>query len=101
MLKPQRTSGGQRVYTRKDRGWLKLILRAKQAGLDLGEAKEVLDLYDVLPKEQAEPAQAARMLEMIQQRVRDIEERTAELLEMKQMLLSMEEGMLKMAAKYK
>lgn len=100
MIKPQRSTGGQRFYTKKDRGRLKLILRAKQAGLDLEEAKEVLDLYDILPKDQAEPAQAARMLEMIQQRVVDIEMRMAELSEMKQMLLSMEKGMQEMAAKY-
>lgn len=101
MLHPQRSSGGQRIYSRKDRGRLKLILRAKQAGLDLEEAKEVLDLYDILPKEQAEPAQAQRMLEMIQQKLSDINERLSELSEMKELLLSMEKGMLEMAAQYK
>lgn len=100
MLKPERSGGGQRIYTRKDRGRLKLILRAKQAGLDLEEAKEVLDLYDILPREQAEPAQAKRMLELIQQRLNDINLRMAELQEMRQLLLSMEDGMRDMAAQY-
>lgn len=100
MLKPKRSAGGQRVYTRKDRGRLKLILRAKQAGLDLDEAKEVLDLYDVLPKEKAEPAQAARMLEMIHKRLDGIDQRMEELAEMKKLLLSMEAGMRKMAEQY-
>ena len=100
MLKPQRSSGGQRVYTRKDRGRLKLILRAKQAGLDLEEAREVLDLYDVLPKHQAEPAQAERMLPMIRQKLDDINNRMAELEAVKGLLLSMEQGMHEMASRY-
>lgn len=100
MLKPLRSAGGQRIYTRKDRGRLKLILRAKQAGLDLDEAKEVLDLYDILPKEKAEPAQAERMLELIQHRLDDIEKRIKELGEMKETLTSMAKGMREMAAQY-
>ena len=39
--------GNTRVYTRRDRGRLTLILRGKRLGFSLAEIKEYLDLYDV------------------------------------------------------
>ena len=39
--------GNTRVYTRRDRGRLMLILRGKRLGFSLAEIKEYLDLYDV------------------------------------------------------
>jgi DNA-binding transcriptional MerR regulator len=40
-------AGNTRVYTRRDRGRLMLILRGKRLGFSLAEIKEYLDLYDV------------------------------------------------------
>ena len=44
LLKPRRING-TRVYTRKDRARLALILRAKAIGSSLAEIKHYLDLY--------------------------------------------------------
>ena len=44
LLAPPRVNGG-RVYTRRERARLKLILRAKSIGFSLAEIKQFLDLY--------------------------------------------------------
>jgi DNA-binding transcriptional MerR regulator len=44
LLAPQRV-GGTRVYTRRDRARLALILRSKAIGAPLAEIKHFLDLY--------------------------------------------------------
>ncbi|MGO9172334.1 MAG: MerR family transcriptional regulator [Rhodomicrobium sp.] len=44
LLAPPRVNGG-RVYTRRERARLKLILRAKSIGFSLAEIKRYLDLY--------------------------------------------------------
>ena len=48
LLQPQREgpAGRNRVYTARDRTRLKLTLRAKRLGLSLGEAREIIDMYD-------------------------------------------------------
>jgi len=48
LLSPQR-AGNTRVYSRRDRSRLMLILRGKQIGFSLREIKELLDLYDADP----------------------------------------------------
>jgi DNA-binding transcriptional MerR regulator len=45
LLAPQRI-GGNRVYTKRDRARLSLILRGKRLGFSLADIKEMLDLYD-------------------------------------------------------
>jgi DNA-binding transcriptional MerR regulator len=46
LLCPRR-NGMNRVYSRRDRGRLKLILRGKRLGFSLDDIKEMLDLYDL------------------------------------------------------
>ena len=46
LLHPLR-QGMARVYSRRDRGRLALILRGKRLGFSLAEIREMLDLYDV------------------------------------------------------
>ena len=48
LIAPQR-AGTTRVYTRRDRGRLMLILRGKRLGFTLSEVREWLDLYEVDP----------------------------------------------------
>ena len=86
MITPGRTDGGQRFYTRRERGRLKLILRGKGAGFDLKEIKEVLELYDVLPDSQVESAQADRLTELIDKRTAEIDLKINELAELKKSL---------------
>ena len=45
LISPQRI-GSTRVYTRRDLGRMKLILRGKRLGFSLREISEFLDLYD-------------------------------------------------------
>jgi DNA-binding transcriptional MerR regulator len=55
LLTPRR-EGLNRVYSHRDRGRLQLILRGKRVGLSLIEIKEILDLYKVDQRAQAQTA---------------------------------------------
>ena len=46
LLSPERR-GQRRIYTRRDRARLKLILQGKRVGFALSEIQEMLDLYDL------------------------------------------------------
>lgn len=46
LLHPRRR-GQSRVYSRRDRARLKLILMGKRVGFSLGDIREMLDLYDL------------------------------------------------------
>lgn len=55
LLTPRR-DGMNRVYSHRDRARLQLILRGKRVGLSLIEIKEILDLYKVDQRAQAQIA---------------------------------------------
>ena len=55
LLTPRR-EGMNRVYSHRDRARLQLILRGKRVGLSLIEIKEILDLYKVDQRAQAQIA---------------------------------------------
>ncbi len=46
LLKPERGSGRNRVYTARDRTRLKLTLRGKRLGFSLAEIKSLVDMYE-------------------------------------------------------
>lgn len=46
LIHPKRR-GQTRLYTRRDRARLKLVLMGKRVGFALGEIRELLDLYDL------------------------------------------------------
>jgi len=46
LINPKR-DGMNRVYTRRDRARLKLVLMGKQVGFSLSEIRDMLDLYDL------------------------------------------------------
>ncbi|MBK1623022.1 MerR family transcriptional regulator [Afifella marina] len=46
LLNPRR-EGLNRIYSRRDRARLKLVLMGKKVGFSLVEIKEILDLYDM------------------------------------------------------
>lgn len=50
LISPQR-AGANRIYTRRDRGRLLLILRGKRLGFSLDEIAEYLNLYDAGPSQ--------------------------------------------------
>ena len=47
LISPQRTRGNQRVYSKRDRARLKLILRGKRFGYSLNEIAEMIGLTAV------------------------------------------------------
>ena len=53
LLSPRR-DGSRRVYSKRDRVRLKLILRGKRLGFSLAEVREMLELYDSAPDERAQ-----------------------------------------------
>ncbi len=46
LISPERTPGNQRIYTKKERARLKLILRGKRFGASLNEIAEMIGLAD-------------------------------------------------------
>ncbi len=49
LLKPKRSTGGQRIYERKELIQLQLIFRGKKYGFQLDEIKEMILLFDEDP----------------------------------------------------
>ncbi len=68
--------GTKRLFTRRDRARLKLILRGKRFGFSLEEIRQLLDLYDI---DDQRETQLARTYEMASQRLVDMERQRDEL----------------------
>ncbi len=60
LLAPIR-QGQKRLYTRRERARLKLILKGKRFGFSLEEIREILDLYDPASGNRAQLMQASRL----------------------------------------
>ncbi|MCE0506826.1 MULTISPECIES: MerR family transcriptional regulator [unclassified Roseivivax] len=58
--------GQRRLFTRRDRARLKLILRGKRFGFSLEEIRQLLDLYDMGDQQRT---QLARTYEVAQERL--------------------------------
>ncbi|MYZ49611.1 MerR family transcriptional regulator [Propylenella binzhouense] len=82
LLNPKR-QGPHRIYSRRDRARLKLVLMGKKVGFSLTEIKEMLDLYD-LKDGQAVQLKVAldkftRQIEVLKQQKSEIERAIEEL----------------------
>ena len=75
LLSPVR-EGQKRLFTRRDRARLKLILRGKRFGFSLEEIRQLLELYHVGDQQET---QLKRTLEVAQTRLEDLEQRRTEL----------------------
>ena len=75
LLSPERR-GQQRIYHRRDRTRLNLILRGKRLGFPLEEIRTIIDLYDV-PRGRA--SQLEYVLGQIDDRRADLEQRRRDL----------------------
>ena len=82
LISPQRTNGNQRRYTRRERGRLKLILRAKEA-FTLDEIKELFTIYDTQPDELGEQQQFIRLCEMMRAKVSQIDAQVEQLTQLR------------------
>lgn len=70
--------GQKRLFTKRDRARLKLILRGKRFGFSLEEIRQLLDLYDMDDQQQT---QLQRTYDIAQQRLADMESQREELVE--------------------
>jgi DNA-binding transcriptional MerR regulator len=74
LLSPRRVNGA-RVYTRRDRARLALILRAKAIGSSLAEIKQFLDMYG--PHGEGRSQQLKYVLQRTDQAIADLESKRA------------------------
>ena len=70
LLAPERV-GTQRVYTKRDRARLQLILRGKRLGFSLAAIREFLDLYDA---DRTKHLQMAALLDRTRARITELEQ---------------------------
>ena len=75
LLFPERR-GTKRLFTRRDRARLKLILKGKRFGFSLEDIRQLLDLYN--PDQENRP-QMQRAYELGRERLADLEARRNEL----------------------
>ncbi|SEN87788.1 MerR family transcriptional regulator [Palleronia pelagia] len=82
LLAPKR-EGQKRLFTRRDRARLKLILRGKRFGFSLEEIRQLLDLYEIGDDQETQLTQARAIaqnrLEDLKARRVDLEEAIADL----------------------
>ena len=75
LLSPLR-DGTRRLFTRRDRARLKLILRGKRFGFSLEDIRQLLDMYD---RDGSQHAQLARTVDIARDRLAQMERQRAEL----------------------
>ncbi|ETW11688.1 HTH-type MerR family transcriptional regulator [Roseivivax marinus] len=75
LIFPQR-EGQKRLFSRRDRARLKLILRGKRFGFSLEEIRQLLDLYHM---GDAQATQLAKTYEIAQKRLEEMVARRTEL----------------------
>lgn len=91
LICPQRTGGGHRVYARRDRARLRLILRGKRFGYSLEEIAEMIGMADV---DMDEIDQIGKSLEYGEKKLRDLARRKEEIAAMEADLLAVRARML-------
>lgn len=69
--------GTKRLFTRRDRARMKLILRGKRFGFSLEDIRQLLDMYDRDANQQA--AQLERTYDLAAERLRAMEQQRDEL----------------------
>jgi DNA-binding transcriptional MerR regulator len=75
LLAPPRVNGG-RVYTRRERARLKLLLRAKSIGFSLAEIEQFLNLYG--DRGEGRPQQVAFVAERTSALIKELEQKQAD-----------------------
>jgi DNA-binding transcriptional MerR regulator len=85
LIRPQRTPGNQRLYLKKHRARLKMILRGKRFGFTLDEIGEMIGMEDM---QMNEVEQIIRSQMFFDKKIEEIRNRRAELDYMEKDLLS-------------
>jgi DNA-binding transcriptional MerR regulator len=92
LLSPRRSSGNQRIYSKRDRARLKLILRGKRFGYSL---EEIAEMIGMTVTEMHELDQINTSLAYGERKLKEIRERISELELMEQDLIAVREKLLK------
>jgi DNA-binding transcriptional MerR regulator len=71
-----RRAGTTRVFDRRDRARLQLVLRGKRLGFSLAEIREYLDLYDA---DRSQVTQVSTLLGKTRQRIAELEQQWRDL----------------------
>ena len=85
LIRPTRSQGNQRIYNRKDRTRLKLILRGKRFGYSLEEIADMIGMADL---DINESEQIQRALSDGEKKLADIRQRLEELKSLEADMLS-------------
>ena len=75
LIAPRR-AGSTRVFDRRDRARLLLVLRGKRLGFSLASIREFLDLYDA---DRTQAAQLRLLLDSTRERIRELERQRVDL----------------------
>jgi len=76
LIAPRRSKGNQRIYSRRDRARLELILRGKRFGYSLDEISEMVGMNDI---DMNEADQIRKALEYGDRKLMEIQTRVEEL----------------------
>jgi DNA-binding transcriptional MerR regulator len=98
LIAPQRTAGNQRIYTKRDRARLKLILRGKRFGYSLDEIAEMIGMTS---GEMEEIQQIEKSLAYGDRKLKELRHRIEELELLEHDILSVKEKLLKRQAELK
>ncbi len=88
LILPKRTQGNHRIYDKRDRARLKLILRGKRLGYSLDEIAEMIGMGDC---DMDEEKQLSKTLQYGEKKLKEINSRMEELQILKQDLLTVHE----------
>jgi DNA-binding transcriptional MerR regulator len=92
LISPKRSRGNQRIYTKRDRARLKLILRGKRFGYSLDEIAEMIGMTDA---DISEVTQIERSLAYGERKLKEIRKQIEELELLEQDILSVREKLRK------
>jgi len=76
LIHPKRTAGNHRIYTKRDRARIKMILRGKHLGFSLQDAAKLINLYDIDP---SQVTQYEEGIKLAQQHLEEVRQRKIEL----------------------
>lgn len=92
LIAPQRTAGNQRMYTKRDRARLKLILRGKRFGYSLDEIAEMIGMttgeMEEIQQIEKSLAYGERKLKELRQRIEELEILEHDILSVKEKLVT-------------
>ncbi|MDY6903052.1 MAG: MerR family DNA-binding transcriptional regulator [Thermodesulfobacteriota bacterium] len=91
LISPRRTKGNYRLYSRRDRQRLRLILRGKRFGYTLDEISEIIGLDDI---DRDEAEQIRRAIAYGKKKILEIRERINELKLLEKDMMEMGEKLL-------